>query len=189
MNTLIDLDRLIDNSDLRIGVISDTHSRLNETIITPLHNCDVILHAGDIGAASVLEDLCTFTPHVYSVRGNNDIEIKWPASDLSELSKIPEEIELVFKGERIAVTHGHQYPAVNTRHQKLRARFPHADIIIYGHSHLLACDTEHKPWVINPGPGGYNRTYNGASCLVMHYKNRRWGIEQTRAEKNNLGSA
>ena len=183
MDTLINLDSIFNHAELSVGVISDTHSRLNEKVIGSLHNCDVILHAGDIGEAAVLNDLSQFTPHVYSVRGNNDVEDKWPADQLSQLNKIPEAIELTFKSERIAITHGHQFPAVETRHQKLRERFPQADIIIYGHSHLLVCDQEQQPWVLNPGPGGYNRTFKGASCLVMHYKNNNWKIEQTRAEK------
>ena len=185
MDTLIDLDSIFDNTEISIGVISDTHSRLNEKVISSLHNCDVILHAGDIGNAAVLNDLSAFTPHVYSVRGNNDIEVKWPASDASILNSIPEHVQLTFNDQTIAVTHGHQYPAVETRHQKLREHFPRADIIIYGHSHLLVCDQEQKPWVINPGPGGYNRTFKGASCLVMHYKDNGWKIEETRVEVNN----
>ena len=182
METLIHLDSIFDQAELRVGVISDTHSRLNENVIGALHNCDAILHAGDIGNAMVLNDLARFTPHVFSVRGNNDVEHKWPSDDLPTLQVIPEAIEFTFKNERIALTHGHQFPTVETRHQKLRERFPRADIVIYGHSHLLVCDQAQQPWVINPGPGGYNRTFKGASCLVMHYKNRQWLIEKTRTE-------
>ena len=184
MSALIELDSIFDVTELSVGVISDTHSRLNEEIISSLQDCHVILHAGDIGNATVLNSLCEFTPHVYSVRGNNDIESKWPTEDLSELEKIPDVIELTFKDERIAVTHGHQYHTVATRHQKLRERFPQANIIIYGHSHLMVCDLDEEPWVINPGPGGYNRTFKGASCLVMNYKNNNWVIEETRIEKS-----
>ena len=182
MDTLINLNSIFDHAELSVGVISDTHSRLNKDVVGSLQNCDVILHAGDIGNVTVLNDLLQFTPHVYSVRGNNDVEEKWPAEEQHELSKIPDALELTFKQERIAITHGHQYPAVETRHQKLREQFPQANIIIYGHSHLLVCDQEQQPWVINPGPGGYNRTFRGASCLVMHYKDKRWQIEETRVE-------
>ncbi len=184
MDSLINLDSIFDHSELRVGVISDTHSRVNEQVVGSLDNCDVILHAGDIGNASVLDHLNEFTPHVYSVRGNNDIEEKWPAKDLPALNKIPDALELTFKQQRIALMHGHQYPAVDTRHRKLRQRFPQANIIIYGHSHLLVCDREQLPWVINPGPGGYNRTFRGASCLVMHYKKEQWKIKETRIQKS-----
>ena len=183
MDTLINLDSIFDHAELRVGVISDTHSRLNEHVVGALNDCDVILHAGDIGNATVLNDLNRFTPHVFSVRGNNDIEEKWPTEDLPALQKIPDALELTFKQQRIAVTHGHQFPAVDTRHQKLRQQFPQANIIIYGHSHLLVCDREEHPWVINPGPGGYNRTFKGASCLVMHYKKMQWEIKETRTQK------
>lgn len=182
METLIELDAIITKTEVRFGVISDTHSRLNEDVVGSLHNCDVILHAGDIGDAAIINELQKFTPHVFSVRGNNDVEEKWPADDVSILNSIPEHVQLTFNNQTIAVTHGHQYPAVETRHQKLRGRFPQADIIIYGHSHLLVCDQEQEPWVINPGAGGYNRTFKGASCLVMHYKDGHWEIEETRIE-------
>lgn len=184
MDSLINLNAIFDHAELSVGVISDTHSRLNKDVVGSLQNCDVILHAGDIGNVTVLEDLNQFTPHVYSVRGNNDIEDKWPGDDISALNKIPHAIELTFNEQRIAMTHGHQFPAVETRHQKLREQFPQANIIIYGHSHLLVCDQEHEQWVINPGAGGYNRTFRGASCLVMHYKNRQWQIEETRIQKS-----
>ena len=182
MDTVINLNQIIDKTTLCVGVISDTHGQLNEHVIGSLENCDVILHAGDIGDASIIASLRKYTQHVFPVRGNNDINEKWPADDLAVLGKIPEAIELSFNDEVIAVTHGDQFSAVATRHQKLRELFPHANIIIYGHSHLLVCDQEEEPWVVNPGAGGYNRTFKGASCLVMRYENKKWAIEETRVE-------
>ena len=78
MDRLINLDSIFDHAELRVGVISDTHSRLNENVVGALHNCDVILHAGDIGNVTVLNNLNQYTPHVFSVRGNNDIEENGP---------------------------------------------------------------------------------------------------------------
>ena len=184
MEAHIDLTSIILKPQLRVGVISDTHGNINKQIADSFHSCDVILHAGDIGSAAVLNDLKKFSPHVYSVRGNNDIEAKWPSDDLPLLSKIPESLQLSFNSEIVAITHGHQYQSTKTRHQKLREQFPQASIVIYGHSHHLVCDQEHTPWVINPGAGGYNRTFNGASCLVMQYENNNWTIDKTLVENN-----
>ena len=183
MKQHIDLTPLLQKNDIKVGVISDTHNQLNQEIIHALQDCDVILHAGDIGEAQVLDDLKQFTPHVFPVRGNNDVEHKWPEEDLGVLEQIPEQIEFTFNNEAIGLIHGHQYDPVHKRHYKLREHFPNANIIIYGHSHRYVFDQEQAPWVINPGAGGYTRTFGGASCVVMHYENEQWRVEETRLEK------
>lgn len=180
MDSKINLNDLIKKLDITIGVLSDTHNQLNDIAITSLHNCDVIIHAGDIGDADVLCSLNSHADYVFSVRGNNDTEEKWPAHDLSALADIPDNLELTFDNKVIAVTHGHQFNKSDTRHDNLRNQFPHADIIVYGHSHRIVCDQQQDPWVINPGAAGYTRTFGGASCMVLNYKNKRWDIQQFR---------
>jgi putative phosphoesterase len=56
---------------LRIGLISDTHGLLRPEVLDFLRGSDHILHAGDICAADVLEQLAALAP-VTAVRGNND---------------------------------------------------------------------------------------------------------------------
>lgn len=180
MNKKINLNDLINKSEITVGVLSDTHNQLNDIVINSFNNCDVIIHAGDIGDADVLNLLNTKADYIFSVRGNNDIEEKWPNHDLSTLAEIPDNLELSFDNEIIAVTHGHQFHKVQTRHDKLRDQFPHADIIVYGHSHHIACDQQQKPWVLNPGAAGYTRTFGGASCMILKYKNKHWTIDQFR---------
>lgn len=182
MSQSIDLNQIVSTADIRVGVISDTHSRINVDVIDSLAGCDVILHAGDIGDAKVLSELTKFTPHVFPVRGNNDVESKWPAEDLDVLAKIPEYTEFSFHNESIGLIHGHQYDPVQKRHDKLRGHFPDANIIIYGHSHRFVIDQDETPWVINPGAGGYTRTFTGPSCVVMEFKNQQWTITETRLE-------
>ena len=180
MDRKINLNNLINKSDITVGVLSDTHNQLNDIVISSFNKCDVIIHAGDIGDADVLNHLNTQAKHVFSVRGNNDIEEKWPAHDLPALADIPDNLELSFDDEVIAVTHGHQFHKVETRHDKLRGQFPHATIIVYGHSHRMVCDQQQSPWVINPGAGGYTRTFGGASCMILKYENKQWDVRQFR---------
>lgn len=182
MNERIDLNQIVSTEQIRVGVISDTHNRINLGIVDALTGCDVILHAGDIGDAGVLNDLKKYTPHVFPVRGNNDIEHKWPADDLNVLADIPEYCEFSFHDESIGLIHGHQYDPVQKRHDKLRGHFPDANIIIYGHSHRFVIDKDDTPWVINPGAGGYTRTFTGPSCVVMEFKRQQWKIVETRLE-------
>jgi len=172
----IDLSVIIPKSTLRLGVISDTHNKINQDLISNLDGCDAIVHAGDIGDAAVLNELKQYSPHVFPVRGNNDIDDKWPIQDQAELKKIPEYLELIFNDQVVGLIHGHQYDPVRKRHDKLRQHFPVADIVVYGHSHRYVCDQETKPWVINPGAGGYTRTFGGASVVVMEFKDDSWSV-------------
>ena len=55
----------------RIGLISDTHGLLRPEAMEFLRGSDFIVHAGDIGHASILEALAAIAP-VSAVRGNND---------------------------------------------------------------------------------------------------------------------
>lgn len=181
VNIKINLNELTQSSDVQIGVISDTHNFVNEAVIQTLQSCDVILHAGDIGDADVINTLMKCSPHVFCVRGNNDIEEKWPEEDLGKLKNIPDNIELELNGQTLAVTHGHQFYRVEVRHDKLREQFPDADIIIYGHSHIIVCDQDQKPWVLNPGAGGNTRTKGGATCMLLSYQNQKWEISSFRA--------
>ena len=70
-----------------IGVISDTHGLLRPEALATLQGVELILHAGDIGAADILPALWRIAP-VVAVRGNNDGEA-W-AADIAE----EEEIEM-----------------------------------------------------------------------------------------------
>ena len=56
---------------LTIGIISDTHGRLDERAYAALADCDHIIHAGDIGGPSILRELECLAP-VTAVLGNND---------------------------------------------------------------------------------------------------------------------
>src|SRR5690242_18854055 len=54
-----------------IGVISDTHGLLRPEAVTALRGSDLIVHAGDIGDAAILQQLATIAP-VHAIRGNVD---------------------------------------------------------------------------------------------------------------------
>ena len=54
-----------------IGIISDTHGLLRESVISHLENCDLIIHAGDIGKIDVIHRLEQISK-VVCVKGNCD---------------------------------------------------------------------------------------------------------------------
>ena len=63
--------------EYRVGLISDTHGLLRPQATAALAGSDFIIHAGDIGAPEVLEQLARIAP-VTAVRGNND-QVPWAA--------------------------------------------------------------------------------------------------------------
>ena len=83
-------------SSFRIGLIADTHGLLRPEAKAFLARSDCIVHAGDIGASTILRELRTLAP-LYAVRGNNDTEA-WAA-------RIPERRTLRLGGLRIYVVH------------------------------------------------------------------------------------
>ena len=114
----------------------DTHSYINPTIADQLTDCDVILHAGDIGSYDVIKQLGKICSDVISVRGNNDNAMQWKQSEHEGLKTIPQIAEVSFSGGMIAITHGDEYYAdYETWHSQLREDFSNSKAIVYGHSH------------------------------------------------------
>jgi putative phosphoesterase len=67
--------------------VSDTHGLLRPEAVRALRGVERIVHAGDVGSASVLEELGAIAP-VVAVRGNNDRgawAAKLPATEVVEV--------------------------------------------------------------------------------------------------------
>src|SRR5438094_4229637 len=79
-----------------VGVISDTHGLLRPEAVAALAGVDVIVHAGDIGGAAILEALRAIAP-VIAVRGNNDRDA-WAAA-------LPDVARTEVGGVRLCVVH------------------------------------------------------------------------------------
>lgn len=162
---------------VRVCILSDTHGELDPRILAVVAACDLCLHAGDIGGNAVLERLRRASPSVVAILGNNDVAAKWPTSEREILRTLPPLASLELPGGRLAVEHGHRANPVSLRHAQLRARYPDAKAVVYGHSHRLAVDQQTLPWVLNPGAAGGSRTFGGPSCLVLTASSRRWTVE------------
>jgi uncharacterized protein len=127
-----------------IGLISDTHSLVRPAVFEALHGVDLILHAGDIGGRSVLDELGAIAP-VQAVYGNTDI-----AGDPNlEMS-----IDLNVAGLTIHVSHGHELGSPTP--ERLLARYS-ADVIVYGHTHKPLIERSGTRLVVNPGAAGPRR--------------------------------
>ena len=113
-----------------VVVLADTHIRRGSTRRLPdgvyahLERADLVLHAGDILVSDVLDELSGFAP-VHAVLGNNDGEL---------VGLLPETRLLDVHGVRIGMVHD-SGPAKG-RTARLRRRFPDADVVLFGHSHI-----------------------------------------------------
>lgn len=132
---------------MRIGVISDTHGLLRPEVFEVFQAVDHIVHGGDVGPASILDELATIAP-VTAVYGNTD--------DWDLRGRLPRVARLELDGFTIVVTHGDQFGSPTP--DKLQAAFPDAEIIVYGHTHRpLLTLVDVVVTVMNPGGAGARR--------------------------------
>ncbi|MBW3552111.1 MAG: metallophosphatase family protein [Gemmatimonadetes bacterium] len=130
---------------MKIGLISDTHGRLRPEIFDILEGVERVLHAGDVGPASLLVELEAIAP-VTAVWGNTDgFELR---------SMLPEIADLELAGERVVVVHGHQLGSPTPK--SLRSAHPDAAVILYGHTHRPLVE-RNGALVVNPGSAGAAR--------------------------------
>lgn len=167
---------------LRVALVADTHGSVDARVAAVARRCDVVVHAGDIGARSVLRALAPPGGKVHAVRGNNDIPAKWPPAEQGVVRRLRERLCLPLPGGVLAVEHGDRVLPASRRHAKLRRRHPEARAIVYGHTHRLVCDTAEVAWVLNPGAAGRIRNFGGPSCLLLCAGSRRWTVRLLRFE-------
>ena len=160
----------------RIALVSDTHGHLDPRIVKVVERCRFVVHAGDIGSGAVLDVLARPNRRVAAVRGNNDVPSKWDPSEHWRLGALPWEAALSLPGGLLTVTHGHQIVSLERRHGWLRERYPDARIVVYGHTHRRCIDRSARPWIINPGAAGRNRTFGGPSLIVVDVDDARWRL-------------
>lgn len=167
---------------MRVLLLADTHGILDARIAKLARECAIVVHAGDVGNSEVLGALGVGGAHVIAVRGNNDVPSKWPRGDRRVLDDLEETARIELPGGVLIATHGDRY-APSTRHARLRAAFPEARAIVYGHSHRIVIDDAASPWILNPGAAGRARTYGGPSCLMLEASPRAWHVETLRFER------
>ena len=148
---------------IRIGVVADTHcpeflEELPAALLAGLRGVDLILHAGDVGGPSTLEQLREIAP-VEAVRGDHD----------GRMTGLPAHREVALGGRQVVIVHGNRsrlieepvtllgtlslgvvWPDVGLA-AHLKSRFPRADVIVYGHTHRPRADRLGDTLVFNPG--------------------------------------
>jgi putative phosphoesterase len=146
-----------------IAVVSDTHMpkgkrRLPDKCVEKIGAAEAVIHAGDFSELSVLSELEALCPVVLGVYGNVDEPAVW--------QRLPETLEVEVGGRTVAVVH--DAGPKQGRLRRLRARFPEADAVIFGHSHLPLHEAEGGFQIFNPGSPTERRRAPQASMGLLH---------------------
>lgn len=131
---------------MKLGIVSDTHGLLRPEVAPALKGVDQILHLGDVGKISILDELAKIAP-VTAVRGNVDRE--------GACGKLPEtEVVLVEdpsgKGHYIYMLHDLKTLHLDPAAGKFAA-------VLHGHTHVPNFYTKKGVLYFNPGSCGPRR--------------------------------
>jgi len=131
----------------RIGLLSDTHSHIDNSILKHLETCDEIWHAGDIGDVAVLDQLKAFKP-TRAVYGNIDSK--------TIRQECPLHQRFTCENVDVWMTHIGGYPKRYSPYLRDEIRKKPPKLFICGHSHILKVmfDKELSLLHMNPGAAG-----------------------------------
>jgi putative phosphoesterase len=156
-----------------IAVLADTHMPkggrvLPDRCVELLRGAEATLHAGDFFAAEILREIDAICPGpIHAVHGNVD--------EAELRAALPETLELDLDGARVAMIHD-AGPAKG-RLGRMRRRFPDADAVVFGHSHLPLHEEEDGFQIFNPGSPTERRRAPRPSMGILSYDERRLVFE------------
>jgi uncharacterized protein len=128
----------------RIGLISDTHSHLEESVFDYFEECDEIWHAGDIGDPVVADRLADFRPF-RAVYGNID--------EPALRRRFPEDLRFELEGVTVFMTHIGGYPGRYNKRVRAILREQPPKLYICGHSHILKVMPDQQLGLLHVNPG------------------------------------
>jgi putative phosphoesterase len=139
---------------MRIGLISDTHLQVEDLqpeVYRAFAGVDLILHAGDIYAAHVIDELATLAP-VFAARGNGDRGRTYD-------ERVQDVHVLTLGGLRVGMVHEliqSGTPRAEAVTTAMERHFGGAvDIFIFGHTHVPLIEQVNGTLLINPGSTTY----------------------------------
>ena len=128
----------------RIGLISDTHSFLDEKVFEHFQNCDEIWHAGDFGE----EDLAKKLKEKKSLRG---VYGNIDGQDIR--SEFPEQLVFMCEEVKVMMRHIGGYPPRYNPETKKEILLHQPQLFISGHSHILKVMYDDKLQCLHMNPG------------------------------------
>jgi putative phosphoesterase len=144
-----------------IGVISDTHGRLDPRVVELFRPVEHIVHAGDIGDESVVRGLRDLAP-VDCVRGNND--------RTGEVARYPLTRVAYVAGHRLLLRHQVSLPQREDDPFLVDCRAAGVTAVIFGHSHMPLAATRDGMLFFNPGSAGPRRFKSVPSAGLLRLR-------------------
>lgn len=132
----------------RIGLLSDTHGYMDDSILRYLKEVDEIWHAGDIGALQVMDSLENLKP-VVGVYGNidgGDARLRYPEIQME-----------VRDGVRMLMMHIGGRPGRYSKRAEDAIRKYRPDVFICGHSHITLVKNDPTFNLLHMNPGACGR--------------------------------
>lgn len=131
----------------RIGLISDTHNYLDETIFEHFKDCDEVWHAGDFGTIELADKIGEKKP-LKGVYGNID------GQDIRKT--FPEQLVFMCEDIKVMIRHIGGYPPKYNPETKKEILIHKPQLFVSGHSHILRImyDDNLKCLHMNPGAAG-----------------------------------
>lgn len=124
-----------------IGVISDTHGLLRPEALTALAGVEHILHAGDVGLATIVDALREIAP-VTAIRGNVDTH--------GSCAELPETEAVELGGCLVYVVHALEW-------MDIKPEAAGVGLVVSGHSHVPSLERRDGVVYVNPGSAGPRR--------------------------------
>lgn len=132
---------------MKILLLSDTHSYIDERILEYVKQADEVWHAGDIGDLTVTDQIKKHRPlrAVYGNIDNGEARLEFPL-----------DLHFECEGMKIWMTHIGGYPGKYPSRIKEQLGLHRPDVFICGHSHILKVqfDKQFNCLAINPGAAG-----------------------------------
>ena len=128
----------------RIGLISDTHHYLDESIFEHFKDCDEVWHAGDFGS----EDLAKRIKEQKSLRG---VYGNIDGQDIR--TEFPEQLVFMCEGVKVMMRHIGGYPPKYNPETKKEIILQQPKLFISGHSHILKIMYDDKLNCLHMNPG------------------------------------
>lgn len=131
----------------KIGLLSDTHGYVEESIMNFFKDCDEIWHAGDIGNIQTADQISKIKT-LRAVSGNidgQDICVVYPKVQF-----------FICENVKVLMTHIGGYPGKYEKTMKEKIEKLKPNLFISGHSHILKViyDKKNELLHINPGAAG-----------------------------------
>jgi uncharacterized protein len=129
---------------IKIGLISDTHNYLDESIAEHFKDCDEIWHGGDFGTIAIADQLKILKP-LRGVYGNID------GNDISSI--YPEQLVFMCEEVKVMMRHIGGYPPKYNTETKKELLIHQPQLFISGHSHILKVMYDDKLNCLHMNPG------------------------------------